>query len=80
MAPRPPQLWIIDIDGTIVNVHRNQVPAWLNMFRDVYCVTMDEPTLVSFFGKPFTSVLVDALAHACIDEPTALKKFDAAFA
>lgn len=79
MTKRPNQLWIIDIDGTIVNVHSNQVPAWLNMFNQVYDVTMDEKTLVSFFGKPFTSVLVEALAYVGIDESAALSKFDDAF-
>lgn len=73
------QLWIIDIDGTIVNVHSNQVPAWLNMFKDVYGVTMDEETLVSFFGKPFRSVLVNSLAHAGLSEEEILAKYDQAF-
>jgi len=80
MQTKQNQLWIIDIDGTIVNVHSNQVPAWLNMFRDVYGVTMDETTLVTFFGKPFTSVLVEALSHAGLSEAEVLTRYDQAFA
>ncbi len=80
MKQRPNQLWIIDIDGTIIDVHNNQVKAWLNMFKDVYDISMAKNKLVTFFGKPFTSVLVDALASAGINEQSALQKFDQAFA
>ncbi|MFH1367220.1 MAG: HAD hydrolase-like protein [Patescibacteria group bacterium] len=79
MIERINQLWIIDIDGTIVNVHTNQVPAWLNMLKEVYGVEVDEKTLVSFFGKPFTSVLVDVLEHSGIKEEDVLKKHKQAF-
>lgn len=77
--PRPNELWIIDIDGTIINVHANQIPAWSNMLRDVYGVTVDEATLVRYFGKPFTSVLVDVLGHFGIPEGDVLARFDRAF-
>lgn len=73
------QLWIIDIDGTIVNVHSNQVPAWLNMFKNVYGATMDEKTLVSFFGKPFRSVLANSLMHAGLSEKEVFAKYEPAF-
>ena len=38
-------LWIIDIDGTIVNVHKNQVPAWNKALMETYGFTPDEKTL-----------------------------------
>lgn len=73
------QLWIIDIDGTIVNVHSNQVPAWLNMFKNVYSIKMDEPTLVGFFGKPFKSVLKESLMAQGLSEKDVFDKYDLAF-
>ena len=73
------KLWIIDIDGTIANVHSNQVPAWTNMMKDVYGVDVDESTLVSYFGKPFTSVLVDVLGHFGVAEAKVMEHFDRAF-
>lgn len=56
-------LWIIDIDGTLVNVHSNQVPAWNKALAETYGFVPDAKTLVSYFGKPFRSVVWSVAGH-----------------
>ena len=71
-------LWIIDIDGTIVNVHKNQVPAWNKALMETYGFTPDEKTLISFFGKPFKSVLRNVALHYGITDEKIAEGYDKA--
>ena len=61
-------LWIIDIDGTILNVHKNQIPAWCEALKRAYSIIPDEQTLVKYFGKPFKSVLKNVVTHYGISD------------
>lgn len=71
-------LWIIDIDGTIVNVHKNQVPAWNMALSQTYGFTPDEQTLINYFGKPFKSVLRNVALHYGIPEKEITKGYEKA--
>ncbi len=74
MAKLEQTLWIIDIDGTIINVHKNQVPAWTEALQQAFSITPDESTLVSYFGKPFQSVLKNVAMYYSISEKEISKK------
>lgn len=68
-------LWIIDIDGTILNVHKNQIPAWNKAFQVGFNITPDEQTLIKFFGKPFKSVMRNVALAYGVSDATISKKY-----
>lgn len=68
-------LWLVDIDGTILNVHKNQVPAWTEALQSSYNVTPEENVLISYFGKPFKSVLWNVAKHYNVDDETIAKGY-----
>ena len=60
-------LWIIDIDGTLINVHSNQIPAWNWALNKTYGFVPKESELIKHFGKPFNSVLSGIVGDYKID-------------
>lgn len=72
------QLWMIDIDGTTVDVHSHQVSAWLKTFERVYNVKAKKGTLDNLFGKPFCSFLVRGLVRNGLQTEDILKKYNLA--
>lgn len=72
------QLWMIDIDGTIIDVHNHQVDAWLKTFEKIYNIKAKKGTLDNLSGKPFCSFLVRGLVRNGLSTEDILKKYDLA--
>lgn len=71
-------LWIIDIDGTLINVHKNQIPAWNKALKECFGFVPKNKELVSHFGKPFKSVLRNIAKDYNVEDKDIERKYEKA--
>jgi len=66
-------LILFDLDGTLVDVFKYHVNSYLDMFKAVYSIEIEENNLTKNFGLPQHDVIANPLREKNIDKKTIQK-------